>query len=123
MYFAFYSSNEVLVTPFHYAKVFYGHIMTSDVVMVIHWGRGLLIFLKPLSKCSEGFCNILLNTPQPITCVSVYDSALSKDGIFVILSHKEVLDGHPYFEVDLHPIFFASSLQALTVPFYNKLPP
>ena len=45
-------SDKVLVLPLHYAEIIYGDIMTSDVKMVIYWGRGLMVFSKPLSKCS-----------------------------------------------------------------------
>ena len=39
------------------------------------------------------------------------------DGIFVLWSHKEVLDGHASFEVYLYPTFAACLLDALTQPF------
>ena len=46
-------STEVLVLPPNDIEILNGDLMTSDVAMVINWGGGLLMFLKPLSKCSE----------------------------------------------------------------------
>ena len=45
----FYGSDEVLVLSPHNAEVLNGGIMTCDVMMVIYWGGGLQIFLKPLT--------------------------------------------------------------------------
>ena len=48
----FYGSDEVLVLSPHNAEVLNSGIMTCDVMVVIHWGGGLLMFLKPLTKRS-----------------------------------------------------------------------
>ena len=45
-------SNEVLIFPPHNAEIFNGGIMTCDVMVVIYWGGGLLMFSKPLTKGS-----------------------------------------------------------------------
>ena len=48
----FYGSDEVVVLSPHNADILDGDIMTCDVMMVMYWGRGLLMFLQPLTKCS-----------------------------------------------------------------------
>ena len=73
-------------------------------------GKGLLMFLVPLSKCFWWFTNIFLITLHPVTFVSLDDSTFLKDGIFVLWSHQEILDDNASFEVDLYPMFAACSL-------------
>ena len=48
----FYGSDEVLILSPHNAEVLDGGIMTCDVLMVIYWGGGLQMLLKPLTKSS-----------------------------------------------------------------------
>ena len=48
----FYGSDEVLVLSPHNAEVLIGGIMICDVLVVIYWGGGLQMFLKPLTKSS-----------------------------------------------------------------------
>ena len=102
--------------------------MTSDVIMVIHegWGDvimdihegwGLLMFLEPLSKCSGGFSYVFFITLHPVTFISVDDSTFLQYRIFVLWNHQEVFDGTASFKMDLHPVFVARSLHALTQPF------
>ena len=45
-------STEVLVLPPNNVEILNGDLVTRDVAMVIDWGGGLLMFFKPLSKCS-----------------------------------------------------------------------
>ena len=45
-------SDEVLVLPPYNAEIVNGGIMTCDVLVVITWGGGLQMFLKPLTKSS-----------------------------------------------------------------------
>ena len=113
----FYCSVEVLVFPPHCAKIIYGNIVTSGVKMVIYWGRHLLIFFEPLSKCSWGFSNIFHITLYPVTLVSINDSTLLLDRILIFWSHQEVLDGIASFKIDLYCMFAAYLLQSLTQPF------
>ena len=53
------------------------HRTSSHVRMVIYWGRSLLMFFEPLSKCSCWFTNILLITLHPFTFISINDSTFS----------------------------------------------
>ena len=46
----FYGSDEVLVLSPHNDEILDGDIMTCDVMMVMYWGGGLLMFLQPLTK-------------------------------------------------------------------------
>ena len=110
-------STEVLVLPPHYAKIIYGDIMTSFVKMVIYWGGCFYMFFKPLSKCSWGLSNVLLITFHPVTFVSIYDSTFLLDGILIFWSHQEVIYSVASFKVDLHSIFIACFLYALTDSF------
>ena len=65
-------SHEVLVLPSNNAEIIYGDIMTSDVVMVKYWGRGLQVrSLNLLPKVLEDCSNILFITLHPVTFVSV----------------------------------------------------
>ena len=48
------SFHEVMVLPPHNAEILNTNIVTSDVVMVKYWGRGLQMFLEPLPKSSLG---------------------------------------------------------------------
>ena len=91
--------------------------MTSGVIVVKYGGWGLLMFLEPLSKCSGGFPYILLITLHPVTFVPIDDSTLFHERIFVLGSHQEAFDGITSFEVYLHSIFLACSLEAFTQPF------
>ena len=88
--------------PPHYAKIIYGDIVTSCVKVVIYWGRCLLMFLEPLSKCSWGLSNIFLITLHPVTLVSINDPTHLLDRILIFWSHQEILDGVASFKIDLH---------------------
>ena len=112
-----YCSVEVLVFPPHYTKVMYGDIVTSGVKMVIYWVRSLLMFLEPLSKCASGLSNVFLITFHPVTFVSINDPTLLLDWILIFWGHQEVPDGVASFKVDLHSMFTACFLQAVTQPF------
>ena len=91
--------------------------MSSGVGVVVNWRRGLLVFLGPLSKCSWRLSNILFITLHPVTFVSIYDSTFLEDGIFVLGSQKEVYDGLASSKVHLYPMFTASFLYIITLPF------
>ena len=91
--------------------------MTSDVIMVIYGGWGLLMFLEPLSKCPGGFSYIFSITLHPVTFISVDDSTFLQPRIFVLWSHQEVSDGVASFKIDLHSMFIACSLHAFPQPF------
>ena len=91
--------------------------MTRGVVVVIYWGRSLLIFLEPLSKCSWWLPNVFFITLHPITFVSVYDCTFLENRIFILWIHKEVFDGKSFFEVHWYPIFSAWSFNVFTEPF------
>ena len=47
-----YGSDDVLVLSPHNAAILNGGIMTCNVMVVIYWGGGLLMFLKPLTRSS-----------------------------------------------------------------------
>ena len=47
VYYCFDSSDQVLVLPPHYTKVFNGGTVISNVEMVINWGDDLQMFLEP----------------------------------------------------------------------------
>ena len=74
------------------------------------------MFFEPLCKCSHWFSNILFITPHAVIFVSVYESTLFKDRIFVLWSHKEVLDGKSSFKMHLYHIFTTCFLNAFTQP-------
>ena len=75
----------------------------GGVVVVIYWGRSLLMFFEPLCKCSCWFSNILFITFHPITFISVYVSTFFKDMIFILWSHEDVFNGKSSFEVYRKP--------------------
>ena len=88
--------------------------MTRDVIVVIDGGWGLLMFFEPLSKSSGGLSNIFLITLHSITFVSIDDPTLFQHWILVLGGHQEVLDGDTSSEVELYPMFVASSFHTLT---------
>ena len=89
-----------------------GNIVTTDVAVVIY-GRGeFQMFLEPFTKSSWGLSNIFLITIHPVTMVSVDDSTLLLDWVFVFGSYQEVLDGSASF--NLYPKLSANVLNALT---------
>ena len=73
--------------------------------MVIDWGGGLLMFFKPLSKCSWGFTYVFLIAVNPATLKSIDDSTLFQDWILILGGHQEALDGVSSFKVHLHTMF------------------
>ena len=75
------------------------------------------MFLEPISKYSRGFPYIFLITLHPVTFVPIDDSTLFHKRIFVLGNHQEAFDGITSFEVYLHSIFLACSLEAFTQPF------
>ena len=85
--------------------------------MVIYRRWDLLMFLESLSKCSGGFSYIFFITLHPVTFVPVDDSTLLQYKIFVLWSHQEVLDGIAFFNMDLHSMCVACSLDAFTQSF------
>ena len=110
-------STEVLVLPPNNAKIFNGDLMTSDVAMVINWGGGLLMFFKPLSKCSGGFTYAFLITVNPATLKSIDDPTLFQDWILILGGHQEAFDGMSSFKVNLHTMFVTDLLEAFTHTF------
>ena len=83
-----------------------GNIVTTDVVVVIYGRGGFQMFLEPFSKCSWGLSNIFFITVHPVTFISVDDSTLLLDWIFVFGSHQEVLDSGASFTIHLYPKLF-----------------
>ena len=79
--------------------------MTSGDKMVIYWGRGLEVFLKPLSKCSCRLSYVFFITFHPVTFVSVYDATLLSHMVFVFGWHQEVFDGPAPFKVYFYAMF------------------
>ena len=71
------------------------------------------MFLEPLSKSSRGLSNILLITVHPVTMITVDDSTLFLDWIFVLWRHQEVLDGSASL---VHPKFSANVFDVLAEP-------
>ena len=110
----FYCSHLVQVLPPNNVEVVNGNIVTSDVAEVIYGRGGFQMFLEPFTKHSWGLSNIFLITIHPVTLVSVDDSTLLLDWIFVFWSHQEVLDCGASFEVHLYPKLSANVLDALT---------
>ena len=110
-------SSWVCGLPSHNTKIMYGESMTQGVLVVIYWGRSLLMFLEPLCKCSCWFSKVLFITFHPISFVSVYDSTFLKERIFVLWSHEEAFDGKFSFDVHLCPMFSAWSPDTFTEPF------
>ena len=74
------------------------------------------MFLEPFSKSSRGLSNIFLITVHPVTMITVDDSTLFLDWIFVLGRHQEVLDGSASFTMHLHPKFSANVFDALAEP-------
>ena len=110
----FYCSHLVQVLPPNNVKVVDSNIVTSDVAVVIY-GRGWFqMFLEAFPKSSWGLSNIFLITIHPVTLVSVDDSTLLLDWIFVFGRHQEVLDGGAFFKIHLNPKHPANVLNALT---------
>ena len=82
--------------------------------MVKYWGMGLLMLFEPFCKGSARFSNVFFSTPLFIALVSIYDSTLAVDGIFVLGSHKEAFDGLSSFKMYLYSIFATCFLDSLT---------
>ena len=110
----FYCSHLVQVLPPNNVEIVDGNIVTSDVTVDIYGREGFQMFLEPFTKSPWGLSNIFLITSHPVTLVSVDDSTLLLDWIFVFGSHQEVLDGGASFKVHLYPKLSANVLDALT---------
>ena len=110
----FYCSHLVKVLPPNNVEVVNGNIATSDVTVVIYGRGGFQMFLEPFTKSAWGLSNIFLITIHPVTLVSVDDSTLLLDWIFVFGSHQKVLDCGASFEEHLYPKLSANVLDALT---------
>ena len=111
----FYCSHMVQVLPPNNVKVVVSNIVTSDVAMVIYGRGGFQMFLEPFTKSSWGLSNIFLISIHPVTLVSVDDSTLLLDLIFVFGRHQEVLDGGASFKVHLYPKLTADVLNATSI--------
>ena len=74
------------------------------------------MFLKPLPKISSWLPNIHFITLHPVAFKSVYDPTSFKDWIFILRSHKGVLDGRSSLLVHFYVIFLASPLETFTQP-------
>ena len=109
-----YGSDEVLVLSPHNAEVLDGGIMTCDVLMVIYWGGGLQMFLKPLTKSSGLLPYVFIITVHPFAFESVNDATFHCDVIFIFGGHQEAFDGIASSVVHLYPMFTAYVLHALT---------
>ena len=109
----FYCSHLVQVLPPNNVEVVDGDIVTSDVAVVIYGRGGFQMFLEPFIKSSQGLTNIFLITIHPVTLVSVDDSTLFLDWIFVFGSHQEVLDCGASFKIHLYPKLSAMFLMLL----------
>ena len=103
LYNAFYSSNEVLVFPPHYAEIFYCGGMTYDVIVVMYWGASSVLWTSP--KCCWGLSNIFFMAFHPVTFVSIYDPTVFGDGVFVFGSHQDAFDGFASSKVHLYAMF------------------
>ena len=112
----FYCSYLVQVLPPNNFEIIDGNTVTTDVTMVIYGRGGFQVFLEPFPKCSLGFSNIFLITVHPVTMISVDDPTLFLDGILVLRSHWEVLDGSASFTMYLHLKFFANVFDTLAEP-------
>ena len=80
----FYCPNLVQVLPPNNFEIIDGNTVTTDVTMVIYGRGGFQVFLEPFSKSSRGFSNIFLITVHPVTMITVDDSTLFLDWIFVL---------------------------------------
>ena len=112
----FYCPNLVQVLPPNNFEIIDGNTVTTDVTMVIYGRGGFQVFLEPFSKSSKGLSNIFLITVHPVTMITVDDSTLFLDWIFVLWRHQEVLDGSASFTMHLHPKFSANVFDALAEP-------
>ena len=90
----FYCSHLVQVLPPNNVEVVDGNIVTSDVAVVIYGRGGFKMFLEPFTKSSWGLSNIFLITIHPVTLVSVVDSTLPLDWVFVFGSHQPSAPTH-----------------------------
>ena len=97
-------------------KIVNSNRVTRDVNMVMYRGRHLEMFFKPLFKISCSLTYVFMTTIHPVTFISVYDPTSFKDWIFILRAHKKVVDGMTSFQMYFNPIFFESSLEALTQP-------
>ena len=84
--------------------------------MVIYGREGFQVFLEPFSKSSRGLSNILLITVHPVTMITVDDSTLFLDWVFVLWRHQEVLDGSASITMHLQPKFSANVFDAFAEP-------
>ena len=114
VYSFFYQPHEVVILPPHYTEVIQYIGMTSDVTVVINWGRDLEMFSKPLSKCPCFFSYILLITFQPVTLTPVYDATLFCYEIFTFRCHQEVFDCFVPTKVDLYAMLLTYVFKAFT---------
>ena len=110
----FYCPHLVQDLPPNNVKVVDSNIVTSDVAMVIYGRGGVSDVSWTFTKSSWGLSNIFLITILPVTLVSVDDSTLLLDLIFVFGSHQEVPVGGASFKVHLYPKLAANVLNALT---------
>ena len=113
----FYTSSEGLFLPPHYTEFVNSFKITYGVKIVINWGMGIMMLLKPLSKCPCRYSNVFLITCHPVTFVSVDHSPFLDGGICVLGSHLEVIDGPVTFEMSLYLMFATAVLEAFTKTF------
>ena len=99
----FYCSHLVQVLSPNNVEIVDGNIVNTNVAVGIYGRGGFQMFLEPFSKSSWGLSNIFLITINPVTLISVDDSTLPLDWIFVLGSHQEVLDGGVSFTIHLYP--------------------
>ena len=112
----FYCPNLVQVLSPNNFEIIDGNTVTTDVTMVKYRREGFQVFLEPFSKSSRGLSNILLITVHPVTMITVDDSTLFLDWVFVLWRHQEVLDGSASLTMHLHPKFSANVFNALAEP-------
>ena len=101
-----YCSHLVQVLPPNNVKVVDGNIGTSDVAMVIYGRGGFRCPLNLSPKVLEDSPIYSLSQSTLSTLVSVDDSTLLLDWVFVFGSHQKVLHGGPLFKVHLYPQTF-----------------
>ena len=107
--------RDGLLTLIYFASLivlirFWFSIPTSlKLSMVVLWP----VMLK-FSKCSGWLSYIFIITFHPVTFISVDDTTLLWDAIFILGSHKEASDSIHSFKVHLYSMISAYILQALT---------
>ena len=97
-------SHAVLLPAFN-LEVLHWCVMATTILMSKNWRWCLQMLLISFTKCPFWLSYILLITVNPPTAVTVNDTVLIGDTIFIFWWHQEVLKCLPSVEIYSYTMF------------------